>query len=121
MQFKAIEPVADRIVLVVPAADYEDVAPAARCFGAEVICGGAALNQDIIDFFDAIGITLMNGYGITECAPLISCNRNKLQKSGSVGMPIVGEQVKIANPDETGEGEICVKGSNVMLGYRRRF
>lgn len=82
-----------------------------------IICGGAALNQDIIDTFDALGITILNGYGITECAPLISCNRNRYQKKGSVGVPIIGEQVKIADPDENGEGEICVKGSNVMLGY----
>ena len=82
-----------------------------------VICGGAALNQDVIDFFDAIGVTLLNGYGITECAPLISCNRNKYQKAGSVGTPIIGEEVKIADPDENGEGEICVKGPNVMIGY----
>ena len=82
-----------------------------------VICGGAALNQDIIDTFDAIGLTILNGYGITECAPLISCNRNKFQKAGSVGTPIIGEQVRIDNPDENGEGEICVKGPNVMMGY----
>ncbi len=82
-----------------------------------IICGGAALAQNIIDTFEAIGITILNGYGITECAPLISCNRNKWQKAGSVGMPIVGEEVKIADPDENGEGEICVKGPNVMLGY----
>ncbi len=82
-----------------------------------IICGGANLNQDIIDTFDAIGITILNGYGITECAPLISCNRNKYQKKGSVGTPIIGEQVKIKDPNENGEGEICVKGPNVMLGY----
>lgn len=82
-----------------------------------IICGGASLNQDIIDTFDAIGITILNGYGITECAPLISCNRNKYQKRGSVGIPIIGELVKIKDPDENGEGEICVKGPNVMLGY----
>jgi len=82
-----------------------------------IICGGAALNQEIIDTFEAIGITILNGYGITECAPLISCNRNKWQKTGSVGVPIIGELVKIKDPDENGEGEICVKGSNVMLGY----
>lgn len=82
-----------------------------------IICGGANLNQDIIDTFDGIGITIMNGYGITECSPLISCNRNKYQKKGSVGLPIIGEKVKIKNPDENGEGEICVKGPNVMLGY----
>lgn len=82
-----------------------------------IICGGASLNQDIIDTFDGIGITVLNGYGITECSPLVSCNRNKYQKKGSVGIPIVGEQIKIKDPDENGEGEICVKGPNVMLGY----
>ena len=82
-----------------------------------IICGGAALNQDIINTFESVGITILNGYGITECAPLISCNRNKWQKQGSVGTPIIGEQVKIADPDENGEGEICVKGPNVMIGY----
>ena len=82
-----------------------------------IICGGAALNQDIINFFESVGITILNGYGITECAPLISCNRNEWQKDGSVGTPILGEEVKIDDPDENGEGEICVKGPNVMLGY----
>ena len=82
-----------------------------------IICGGAALNQDIIDTFEGIGITILNGYGITECAPLISCNRNEYRKSGSVGTPIIGEQVKILDPNENGEGEICVKGPNVMIGY----
>lgn len=82
-----------------------------------VISGGAALKQEIIDTFDAIGITVLNGYGITECSPLISCNRNEYQKKGSVGAPIIGESVIIKDPDENGEGEICVKGPNVMLGY----
>lgn len=82
-----------------------------------IICGGAALNQDIIDTFEGIGITILNGYGITECAPLISCNRNEYRKAGSVGTPIIGEIVKIKDPDENGEGEICVKGPNVMIGY----
>lgn len=82
-----------------------------------IISGGAAINQDIIDMFDTLGITILNGYGITECSPLVSCNRNKYQKKGSVGIPIIGERVKIKDPDENGEGEICVKGTNVMLGY----
>ncbi|NLM15142.1 MAG: AMP-binding protein [Clostridiaceae bacterium] len=82
-----------------------------------VISGGAALKQDIIDTFDSIGITVLNGYGITECSPLVSCNRNKYQKRDSVGCPIIDEELKILNPDENGEGEICVKGPNVMLGY----
>ena len=82
-----------------------------------IVSGGAALNPDIIRDFDALGITILNGYGITECAPLISCNRNQYRKPGSVGRPILGETVKIRDPDENGEGEICVKGTNVMLGY----
>ncbi len=89
-------------------------------FGGElemIICGGAALNQDIIDFFEALGIVILNGYGITECAPLISCNRNEYRKNGSVGLPIVGGKVKILDPDENGEGEICYTGPNVMMGY----
>ena len=82
-----------------------------------IVSGGAALNPDIIRDFDALGITILNGYGITECAPLISCNRNNYRKAGSVGRPIMGELVKIADPNEDGEGEIRVKGTNVMLGY----
>lgn len=82
-----------------------------------IICGGAKLDEEIIRTFDAIGITIMNGYGITECAPLISCNRNLYQKAGSVGLPIFDLRVKIDEPDANGEGEICVKGPNVMLGY----
>lgn len=82
-----------------------------------VICGGAKLDEDIIKTFDSLGITILNGYGITECSPLISANRNKYQKPGSVGTPILACRVKIDNPDENGEGEICVKGPNVMLGY----
>ncbi len=89
-------------------------------FGGElkmIICGGAALNQSIIDFFESIGVVILNGYGITECAPLISCNRNECRKTGSVGMPIIGGEVKIDKPNDSGEGEICYRGPNVMLGY----
>ena len=82
-----------------------------------VICGGAPLNQELVYTFDAIGITIINGYGITECAPLVSVNRNKKCKPGSVGAPNIGELIQIREPNEEGEGEICVKGSNVMLGY----
>jgi len=73
-----------------------------------IICGGAYLDQEIIDTFESIGITVLNGYGITECSPLISCNRNKYQKKGSVGVPILGSEIKIRNPDENGErGDMC--------------
>ena len=82
-----------------------------------IICGGAKLDEEIIRTFDSLGITILNGYGITECSPLISANRNKYRKPGSVGTPILACRVKIDDPDENGEGEICVKGPNVMLGY----
>jgi len=89
-------------------------------FGGEletVISGGAPLNQEIIDFFDAIGISVLNGYGITECSPLIAVNHSKNIVKGSVGDVITIDTVKIDEPDENGEGEILVKGPNVMQGY----
>lgn len=91
-----------------------------KAFGGKlelIICGGAKLDEEIINTFDSLGITILNGYGITECSPLISANRNRYRKPGSVGTPILACRVKIDNPDENGEGEICVKGPNVMLGY----
>ena len=89
-------------------------------FGGEIktiISGGAPINPDIIDFFDAIGISTLNGYGITECAPLIAFNRSRNIVDGSVGNVIDIDTVKISEPNEDGEGEILVKGPNVMLGY----
>lgn len=82
-----------------------------------VITGGAPISQEIIDFYEAVGINVINGYGITECAPLIACNTNDVKKSRSVGLPIPCCDVKIKDADENGEGEICVKGDNVMIGY----
>lgn len=82
-----------------------------------VITGGAPINADIIKFFDGIGISTLNGYGITECAPIIAVNRSKNIIPGTVGNPLDIDTVKIAEPNEAGEGEICVKGPNVMLGY----
>lgn len=89
-------------------------------FGGElktVICGGAPLNPEIVEFFDAIGITILNGYGITECAPIVAVNRSRRRVSGSVGTVLDIDKVKIDSPNESGEGEILVKGPNVMLGY----
>ena len=89
-------------------------------FGGEIsmiISGGAPLNSEIVDLFEAIGISTLNGYGITECAPIISVNHSKKNIQGSVGFPLGIDDIKIADPNEDNEGEICVKGSNVMLGY----
>jgi long-chain acyl-CoA synthetase len=82
-----------------------------------IICGGAPLKPDMVEFFDSIGITLINGYGITECGPLISINRPEYHDFTSVGQLMPGMEMKIDNPNESGEGEICVKGPNVMMGY----
>lgn len=82
-----------------------------------VICGGAPLNREVADTFDALGVTVLNGYGITECSPLIAVNRNKANNPASVGFPIPTVDVKIDAPNEDGEGEILVKGPIVMLGY----
>ena len=82
-----------------------------------IISGGAPINMDIIKFFEGIGISTLNGYGITECAPIIAVNRSRNVVHGTVGNPLEIDDVKIAEPNEAGEGEICVKGPNVMLGY----
>ena len=82
-----------------------------------VICGGAPLNADIINAYESWGITVLNGYGITECAPLLSVNRNKERVPGSVGRVLRCVDMVIADPNEDGEGEIRVKGPNVMMGY----
>ncbi len=82
-----------------------------------IICGGAPLSGEIIDAYESWGITILNGYGITECSPLLSVNRNSERVSGSVGRVLRCTDAKIADPNEDGEGEICVKGPNVMLGY----
>ncbi len=91
-----------------------------EAFGGEVtmvISGGAPISQEMMDFFDGIGISVLNGYGITECAPIIAVNHSKQPIQGSVGFPLNICDVIIDNPNEDGEGEICVKGPNVMLGY----
>ncbi len=89
-------------------------------FGGEVkmiISGGAPINSDIIHFFEGLGITTLNGYGITECAPIIAVNHSRSNVHGTVGYVLDMDDVKIDEPNEAGEGEICVKGPNVMLGY----
>ena len=89
-------------------------------FGGEVrmvVCGGAPINQDILSFFDGVGIEILNGYGITECAPIIACNHSHDVIPGSVGAPCDVNEVLIHDPNEDGEGEIWARGSNIMLGY----
>lgn len=89
-------------------------------FGGEIkmiISGGAPINSEILKFYEAVGISTLNGYGITECAPIIAFNRSKNVVVGSVGNVIDCDTVTIDSPNEDGEGEIWVTGPNVMLGY----
>ena len=83
----------------------------------EIICGGAPIRPEIGKFFNDIGITLLNGYGITECSPLVSVNRMKFNDSNTVGVILPCCEIKFENVNSDGDGEICVKGDIVMQGY----
>ncbi len=87
-----------------------------------VVVGAAALQPELGRLFTAAGIDIREGYGLTETSPVIAFNRFEPGgvRFGTVGMPIPGVEVKIENPDENGEGEIMVKGPNVMQGYYKR-
>lgn len=76
-----------------------------------VICGGAHLSPSIAREFELLGVQMLQGYGITECAPLISVNRNGCNRLGSVGLPLLNCRVEIR------DGEVWAKGPSVMQGY----
>ena len=84
-----------------------------------LISGGAAIDPEILQFFNDLGLIAVQGYGLTECAPMAALNpdQHKYMRNDSVGHLLPGMEVKIDDPDEDGVGEICVKGANVMLGY----
>ena len=121
------EALIDRMIKISNAMRKIGIDPRRKLFGAvraafggevkTIISGGAPINSDILAFFDAIGISTLNGYGITECAPIIAVNRSRNIVPGSVGNVLDIDTVAIDRPNEDGEGEIWVKGSNVMLGY----
>jgi len=83
-----------------------------------MICGGAAIDPAILEGIQDFGIMALQGYGLTECAPICALNPDVDPKSKSAGYIPPGFDMKIADPDsETGIGEICAKGPNIMLGY----
>jgi len=79
------------------------------------VSGGGALDKEIGEFLNAIGLPTLQGYGLTETSPVVSCNPINKIRVETVGPPFEGNQVKIAD-----DGEILVKGENVMLGYWNR-
>ena len=76
------------------------------------VSGGGALDQNIGEFLNAVGLPTLQGYGLTEASPVVSCNLPDLVKVDTVGPPFRTNRVKIA-----ADGEILIKGENVMLGY----
>tara|TARA_A100001011_G_scaffold132576_1_gene139707 strand:+ start:3027 stop:4757 length:1731 start_codon:yes stop_codon:yes gene_type:complete len=76
------------------------------------VSGGGALDKEIGEFLNSVGLPTLQGYGLTETSPVVSCNPIHKIKVETVGPPFKGNEVKIAN-----DGEILVKGENVMLGY----
>lgn len=87
-----------------------------------VITGAAALSPEILRNFEDLGITVLQGFGMTECTPLISgtpmsAPKERYRKAGSVGVPVHSGEVRIVDKDEDGIGEILFRGPNVMMGY----
>lgn len=83
----------------------------------KIVCGGAPIRPELGKFFNDIGLNLINGYGITECSPLVSANRDYFNDCSTVGVVLPCCDIKFENVTADGDGEICVKGDIVMMGY----
>ena len=86
----------------------------------KIVCGGAPIRPEIAKFFDDIGLDLINGYGITECSPLVCANHDMYNDFRTVGIKLPCVEWRINEPNEEGIGEICVKGDIVMIGYYKQ-
>lgn len=82
-----------------------------------IICGGSMLNPEVVKGMNDLGIRMENGYGITECGPLISMNSDTLKEHLSVGKPCPGLEAKLINVNDEGVGELCIRGKSVAKGY----
>lgn len=82
-----------------------------------IVTGGAAVDNVVEKGLNDFGYLILQGYGLTECAPLLAFNAPDKHKEGAAGYPVPGVDIKIINPDENGIGEIIGSGPNIMLGY----
>lgn len=82
-----------------------------------IIAGAAAIDPVVVKGLNSMGILTLQGYGLTEASPIVAVNREEKNKDNSIGLPLPGVEVKIVNPDNEGNGELIVRGNNVMLGY----
>jgi len=85
-----------------------------------MVSGGARLAPETAADLTRLGFKLIEGYGLTETSPVVTLNPPQRVKFGSVGKPIPGVEIKIAQPDKEGVGEVMIKGPNVMQGYFKR-
>lgn len=81
------------------------------------IAGGAAIDPTVIEDMQAMGIPMIQGYGMTENSPIIAVNKDRYSKPAAAGLPMPGTEVRIIDADKNGVGEIICKGPSVMLGY----
>ena len=82
-----------------------------------VISGASGLDPKVAEGFRAFGISVVQGYGLTETSPVLAAESAEAYKAGSTGLPMPDVEIKIDNPNESGIGEIIAKGPNIMLGY----
>lgn len=82
-----------------------------------VISGAAAINPDVSNDLCAMGIRIVQGYGLTECAPIVAVNNDRGFRHDSAGKALAGVEITVENVGEDGIGEFVISGDNVMLGY----
>ena len=95
---------------------YATVGPDLRLF----VSGAAALAPHVARGFRDFGIDVLQGYGLTECSPILTCNRERDFKDDAAGLPLPGLDLRIRDPNAEGVGEIVAKGPMVMAGYYRQ-
>ena len=91
-------------------------------FGGKIrmfIAGGAKVDPEVLAFFRSLGIKTLQGYGLTETSPMVALNPDqwKYMKNDSAGRVFMHTEYKVVNPDDDGNGELCFRGPQVMLGY----